>query len=66
MHKIKFRPRKPIKDWREDRGWSQAQVAKRIGVSRSHYSNLENGWRAIPAHLINRIAKALAYRVARD
>lgn len=59
---MKFRPRKPIKEWRQERGWSQAQVAKRVGLSRSHYSNLENGWRPIHAHLINRIAKALAYR----
>ena len=60
--KLKYRPRKPIKEWREERGWTQAQVAKRLSISRSHYSNLENGWRIIKPHMINRLAKALAYR----
>jgi len=61
--KLKYRPRKPIKEWRMERGWTQQQVAKRLGVSRSHYSNLENGHRIIHAHLVNRLAQALAYRV---
>jgi len=60
--KLKYRPRKPIKEWREERGWSQAQIAKRLGISRSHYSNLENGWRRIHPALINRMTRALAYK----
>jgi len=60
--KLKYRPRRPIKEWREERGWTQAKMAKKLGMSRSHYSNLENGHRMAQAKVINRIVKALALR----
>jgi transcriptional regulator with XRE-family HTH domain len=39
--------RKQLRHIRLRRKLTQAQMAKRLGISRSHYSNLENGWRRI-------------------
>ena len=64
MEKIRYRTKRPIRLWREERGLTQEQVAKRVGISRSHYSNFENGHRPIPDYMINHIAKALAYKKA--
>lgn len=42
--------------WRERSGLTQEQVAQRLGVSRAHYSRLENGVRTMDLD----VARALA------
>ena len=64
MLQIKYRPRRPIKEWREKRKWTQDKLAERLGISRSHLANLENGHRLLDDYMIARISKALAYRKA--
>jgi transcriptional regulator with XRE-family HTH domain len=62
MLRIHYRPQTLIKEWRLEKGWTQEKVAKRIGVSRSHYSNFENGHRLLPDAMMGRIAKVLKVR----
>ena len=43
MEKIKHRPQNRLKELRQERGWSQAKLAKKIGVSYRTIQNWENG-----------------------
>lgn len=45
-----------LKDLREDRDLSQAQVAKAIGVSQRVYSNLETGFSALREDILIALA----------
>ena len=36
---------KRIKSIRKDKGYTQAKVAKELGISVSHYKSIENGFR---------------------
>jgi transcriptional regulator with XRE-family HTH domain len=40
-------------------GWTQRQVAKKIGISRSAVANFENGYRGIGKHYQAALEKAL-------
>lgn len=44
--------RTQIKRRREQLGLTQGQVARRIGMKRPSYANLENGHRNIKPHLV--------------
>ena len=50
---------KRLKKARQERGWTQAKLARRIGVKRSSLANFENGHRAIGEHMAKRIDKVL-------
>ena len=43
MASIKFRPSKKIKMLRVEKGWSQRELAKRVGVSQPHIWRYEKG-----------------------
>lgn len=49
-----------MKRAREARGWTQAQVAKRLGVSQGYVSLLESGGRPVPDRLVPRLRRVLA------
>ena len=46
-----------IRELREDRDWSQANVAKELNCSQQVYSNYELGQRDIPTEVLNKLAK---------
>ena len=45
-----------IRELREDRDWSQANVAKELNCSQQVYSNYELGQRDIPTEVLLRLA----------
>ena len=47
---------KRLKDLREDRDLKQQQVADYLGITRSAYSNYENGIREIPLAVLMKAA----------
>ena len=53
-----------IRDCREDKDWTQAQVAEYLGIDQRTYSNYETGRRGIPVHLL--IALSKLYGVSVD
>ena len=53
-----------IRDLREDRDWTQKELADRLKISRSAYSAYENGANAPPLEIL--IALADLYRVSVD
>lgn len=53
-----------IRDCREDKDWTQAQVAEYLGIDQRTYSNYETGRREIPVHLL--IALSKLYGVSVD
>jgi len=55
---------KRVKAIRGKRGLSQGELAKRIGATRSHVANLENGHRKLTPLHVDRIAKALGTTAA--
>jgi transcriptional regulator with XRE-family HTH domain len=57
-----MKPRKLIKRRREELGLTQDEVAADIGMTRSGYANLENGYRPISDAWIKPIARALRLR----
>lgn len=56
--------RKQIKHRRQGMGLAQWQVAKRIGVTRSAYSNWENGHRTLQPRRLRQIERVLHSRFA--
>ncbi len=48
-----------IKELREDRGWSQEDLAHRAGTTNQQISNLENGKRRLTQDWMKRLADAL-------
>ena len=46
-----------IRELREDRDWSQANVAKELNCSQQVYSNYELGQRDIPREVLIKLAK---------
>ncbi len=49
-----------IREWRERRGMTQAQLAERVGVRQATISDLETGQsRRIELDLLDRLARAL-------
>lgn len=53
-----------IKARRERRGWTQAVLADRAGVSRIYVQKIENGTRTPPLPTLERLARALGLRLA--
>lgn len=45
-----------IKNLREDSDLTQQQVAEKLFITRSAYSNYENGIRAVPVEILSQIA----------
>ena len=46
-----------LKDLREDRDLSQAQVAEHLGMKQPQYSRYERGYRDIPTDILIKLAK---------
>lgn len=55
---------KTLIDLREDKDWTQTQVAKMLSISQRAYSHYENGTRQIPIETL--IALAKLYSVSVD
>ncbi len=53
-----------LKDLREDRDFSQAQIAKVLGTTQPQYARYENGERELPMHHFITLAKY--YNVSLD
>lgn len=51
-----------IAQLRKERGWSRAEVAKRVGISVSYVRHLEVGIREPRAEIIGRLAEAFGVR----
>ena len=45
-----------IRDLREDRDWSQAEVAKKLNMSQTGYSKYETGTNDIPTRVLIQLA----------
>lgn len=45
-----------IKDLREDQDLNQRELAEKLFLTRSAYSNYENGLRDVPAEVLGRLA----------
>jgi len=54
-----MKTRLQLKHRRERAGLTQRKVAKRLGVTRSHIANLENGHRVISAEMRREFVRAL-------
>lgn len=46
-----------LRDLRKDRDWTQALVAKMLGISQTGYSKYETGENDVPATVLIRLAK---------
>jgi len=57
-------PYRRIIDLREEKDWTQTEVARRLNVSQRAYSHYENGTRQIPIDLLIRLAQL--YKVSTD
>ncbi|MBR0419225.1 MAG: helix-turn-helix transcriptional regulator [Erysipelotrichaceae bacterium] len=55
---------KRIIDLREEKDWTQTEVAKKLNVSQRAYSHYENGTRQIPLEILISLAKL--YSVSTD
>ena len=53
-----------IRDLREDRDWTQQNVADLLHICRSTYSAYENGANAVPLEILKRLA--LIYNTSTD
>ncbi|MBS9783419.1 MAG: helix-turn-helix transcriptional regulator [Pasteurella sp.] len=49
----------PLKLWREYRGFSGRQLAKKVGISSSYLSDIENGKKDGSVSVVKRIAEVL-------
>lgn len=48
---------KRIRDLREDKDWSQKQIAQMLGMSQTGYSKYETGENDIPTQILIKLAK---------
>ena len=48
-----------LKAARLNTGWSQQEAAARLGVSQPYYSQMERGYRPLPARLVSRAIRKL-------
>ena len=53
----------PLAFWRNKRGFSQTQLAAKVGISQSYIANLEAGKRKGDPALFMKLAQALAVRI---
>jgi DNA-binding XRE family transcriptional regulator len=63
FHKIVLNNENPIKVYREYRKLSQLQLAKKVGVTESYISQIENGKRAGTTKILKLIAQVLGVTI---
>ncbi len=51
--------KKNIRHFRKAKGYTQEQMAKKIGMSETHYRNIENGGTVLISPVVGKIAEAL-------
>jgi transcriptional regulator with XRE-family HTH domain len=54
-----------LKELRNKRGWSQATLAAKLGVTREYLARLEGGQHDPPLSTVERLAKILAVRTSK-
>jgi transcriptional regulator with XRE-family HTH domain len=54
-----------LKKLREDRGWTQEELAEKAGVSRAYLARLEIGRHDPPLSTLEKLAKALKVKVGK-
>jgi transcriptional regulator with XRE-family HTH domain len=54
-----------LKELRNKKGWSQAVLAAKLGVTREYLARLEGGRHDPPLSTVERLAKILGVRIAR-
>ncbi len=52
-----------LKKVRKEKGYTQEQVAEKIGISLTHYSYMELAYKLPNMHMLQRIADALGVKV---
>lgn len=53
------KPHEIVRFWREQRGWSQAELAERSGIIQQEIAKIELGKRRLTADLMKKVAPAL-------
>lgn len=53
-----------VRDLREDKDWTQEQVAKMLGKQTTTYRRWETGEREIPTHIVKQLCKI--YNISSD
>jgi transcriptional regulator with XRE-family HTH domain len=54
-----------LKELRNQKGWSQATLAAKLGVTREYLARLEGGQHDPPLSTVERLAKILGVRVSK-
>ena len=54
-----------LKQLRNEKGWSQATLAKKLGVTREYLARLEGGQHDPPLSTVERLAKILRVRISK-
>ena len=54
-----------LKELRNKKGWSQAVLAAKLGVTREYLARLEDGHHDPPLSTVERLAKILGVRISR-
>jgi putative transcriptional regulator len=54
-----------LKELRNKKGWSQATLAAKLGVTREYLARLEGGQHDPPLSTVERLAKILGVRISR-
>jgi transcriptional regulator with XRE-family HTH domain len=54
-----------LKELRNKKGWSQATLAAKLGVTREYLARLEGGQHDPPLSTVERLAKILGIRISR-
>jgi len=54
-----------LKELRNKKGWSQATLADKLGVTREYLARLEGGQHDPPLSTVERLAKILGVRISR-
>ncbi len=62
--KIVKRVGRNIRHYRDARGWTQAELAERVGTGRIYVAQLEAGSKQCSLEMLERIAKALRVKPA--
>jgi phage repressor protein C with HTH and peptisase S24 domain len=64
IHETGRIPMNRVREWREARGWSQAQLARLIGASQPQVDRLEKGDRRLTEQWLRRLSEALGVSIA--
>ena len=54
-----------LKELRNEKGWSQAVLAAKLGVTREYLARLEGGQHDPPLSTVERLAKILGVRISK-